>query len=130
MSSESELRRRELLRETRRLNQNQAPFLPAVHPRYQRIYRGLYPEGITEGRGTELHSSEREKEESGTGSSFTTRILVSALLFVGYIFICQSPGLVKNLDGGQVVELVQEKIQVEELTGVSGIEGLVRNFIK
>ena len=114
MSRESELRRRELLRETRRLNQNQAPFLPAVHPRYQRIYRGLYPEGIAEGFRTELHNQGEEKDTEGNNSSFTTRLLVSALLFVGYLFICQSPGLVKNLDGGQVVELVQEKMQVDQ----------------
>lgn len=130
MSSESELRRRELVRETRRLNQNQTPFLPAVHPRYQRIYRGLYPNGMTEGFCIELHSPGEEKDTAGNGSSFTTRLLVSALLFAGYLFICQSPGLVENLDGGQVVEMVQEEMKVGKLPGVSGIEGLVRNVIE
>lgn len=126
MSSESELRRRELLRETKRQYRDQEPFFPAVHPRYQRIYRGLYPDGMPEGFRTELHNSEVDKDVSGNSSSFTTRILVSALLFVGYIFICQSPGLVKNLDSGQVVKVVQEKVQVDQLPG--GVIDFLRHF--
>lgn len=62
--NESQERREELLRMSRQKWRKGS--IPAVHPRYQHVYRGLYGE----------HSS----EENG-GSSFFTRMFISFLIF-------------------------------------------------
>ena len=63
--NESQERREELLRMSRQKWRKGS--IPAVHPRYQHVYRGLYGE----------HSS----EENG-GSSFFARMFISFLIFV------------------------------------------------
>ena len=62
--NESQERREELLRMSRQKWRKGS--IPAVHPRYQHVYRGLYGE----------HSS----EENG-GSSFFARMFISFLIF-------------------------------------------------
>lgn len=62
--NKSQERREELLRMSRQKWRKGS--IPAVHPRYQHVYRGLYGE----------HSS----EENG-GSSFFARMFISFLIF-------------------------------------------------
>ena len=50
--NDSELRRRELLKQTRRLYQDSAA-IPAVHPRYGHIYHELY-DTPDSGEGAEI----------------------------------------------------------------------------
>ena len=64
--NDSELRRRELLRQTRKLyDENQE--VPAVHPRYANIYRSLY---------------DGEEEHVPSGGSFYIRLAVGILCFI------------------------------------------------
>lgn len=65
--NDSELRRRELLKQTRRLYQDSAA-IPAVHPRYGHIYHELYDTLIPGKR--EHHSG-----------SFFARLMLAVFLF-------------------------------------------------
>ncbi len=62
--NESQERREELLRMSRQRWGRGS--IPAVHPRYQHVYRGLYGEPSSEGKA---------------GSSFFARIFISFLIF-------------------------------------------------
>lgn len=62
--NESQERRKELLRMSRQKWGKGS--IPAVHPRYQHVYRGLYGEHSSEGNG---------------GSSFFARMFISFLIF-------------------------------------------------
>lgn len=62
--NESQERREELLRMSRQKWGKGS--IPAVHPRYQHVYRGLYGEHSSEGNG---------------GSSFFARMFISFLIF-------------------------------------------------
>lgn len=62
--NESQERREELLKMSRQRWGKGS--IPAVHPRYHHVYRGLYEEHSSEGNG---------------GSSFFTRMVISFLIF-------------------------------------------------
>ena len=62
--NESQERREELLRMSRQKWGKGS--IPAVHPRYQHVYRGLYGESSSEGNG---------------GSRFFARMFISFLIF-------------------------------------------------
>ena len=48
---ESEVRRRRLWEENRRRQRNTGMITPAIHPRYGRLYRELYPDGLEQSAG-------------------------------------------------------------------------------
>ena len=74
--NDSELRRRELLKQTRRLYQDSAA-IPAVHPRYGHIYHELYD--TPDSREAEHHSG-----------SFFARLMLSVFLFLSFVYIEQN----------------------------------------
>ena len=49
---ESEVRRRRLWEENRRRQRNTGMITPAIHPRYGRLYRELYPDGLEQSAGS------------------------------------------------------------------------------
>ena len=73
--NDSELRRRELLKQTRRLYQDSAA-IPAVHPRYGHIYHELYD--TPDSREADISSTqivnEIQKEISGNEMDFINTI--------------------------------------------------------
>ena len=73
--TETERRRNELLRETRKIyNEKYAP--PAIHPRYQNAYQSIYK------------TNPRERQNS----TFLARLLIAILLF-GAFFAANQKGL-------------------------------------
>ena len=74
--NDSELRRRELLKQTRRLYQDSAA-IPAVHPRYGHIYHELYD---TPDSGEGEHHS----------GSFFARLMLAVFLFLSFVYIEQN----------------------------------------
>ena len=73
--TETERRRNELLRETRKIyNEKYAP--PAIHPRYQNAYQSIYK------------TNSNEKQNTG----FLTRIVIACLL-LGAFYVASLKGL-------------------------------------
>ena len=70
------LRRRELLKQTRRLYQDSAA-IPAVHPRYGHIYHELYD---TPDSGEGEHHS----------GSFFAKLMLAVFLFLSFVYIEQN----------------------------------------
>lgn len=58
---ESEVRRRRLWEENRRRQRNTGMITPAIHPRYGRLYRELYPDGLEQSAGKEQKIMIRKK---------------------------------------------------------------------
>ena len=74
---ESEVRRRRLWEENRRRQRNTGMITPAIHPRYGRLYRELYPDGLEQSAGN--GAEDLDKKENSRGS-FTTRLILSTFL--------------------------------------------------
>ena len=86
--TDTEKRRNELLRETRKIySEKYAP--PAVHPRYQTVYKSLY----------------KNETEEKPNSSFTTRLVIALLLF-GVFYLASQKGIAET-------EVVTNEIQKE-----------------
>lgn len=90
--NESEMRRRELLKQTRRLY-NDHHEIPAVHPRYGRIYSNLY--------GNE-HPGTRQTETSG--NSFYIRLVIGILCFVFYVYLDQTQAEIAQVSSTVIAE--------------------------
>ena len=92
--NDSELRRRELLRQTRKLYDERQE-VPAVHPRYGNIYRSLY---------------DGEEEHVPSGGSFYIRLAVGILCFICFVYMdrercgCRDDqrSLEESVTGGEV----------------------------
>ena len=87
--NDSELRRRELLKQTRRLYQDSAAIL-AVHPRYGHIYHELYD--TPDSREAEHHSG-----------SFFARLMLSVFLFLSFVYIEQNHLKPADISSTQIV---------------------------
>lgn len=96
--NDSEARRRELLRQTRELYDDNR-FIPAIHPRYGNIYRELY------GR----------EEEQATSSSFFLRLGVTLLCFAFYVWLDTSNATVMHVNSGQIINQIEKQIEVEDI---------------
>lgn len=106
--NESEIRRRELLKETRQQSRNQEMLFPAVHPRYGRLYRELYPEDGFTGQTTRMSLHNTQKESVRTGS-FTSRLVLSALLFLCFLYVSQNQVPAPLMQGTEIVEMIQKE---------------------
>lgn len=65
---ESEVRRRRLWEENRRRQRNTGMITPAIHPRYGRLYRELYPDGLEQSAGN--GAEDLDKKENSRGSIY------------------------------------------------------------
>lgn len=101
--NESEIRRRELLRQTRKLY-NDSNNIPAVHPRYGRIYNDLYKDKIS------------DKEEY-TGS-FYTRLIIGILCFICFVYMDQNNAGVAEVDSTYITEQIQKDIDTDMIMSV------------
>ena len=97
--NESQERREELLRMSRQKWRKGS--IPAVHPRYQHVYRGLYGE----------HSS----EENG-GSSFFARMFISFLIFGMFVAADYTGEKIWKYTPSQIVSQIE--YQPDIMTGV------------
>ena len=98
--NESEKRRRDLLRQTRKLYDENST-LPAVHPRYGHLIHELY-----------------EDEEKQPKGSFFMRAVLGALCFLCYVWIDSSNIEVADVSSNQIAEQIERQMDTETLKEV------------
>lgn len=106
--NDSELRRRELLKQTCRLYQDSAA-IPAVHPRYGHIYHELYD---TPDSGEGEHHS----------GSFFARLMLAVFLFLSFVYIEQNHLKPADISSTQIVNEIQKEIPGNGMDFISRIK--------
>ena len=101
--NDSEMRRRELLQQTRRLY-NERRDIPAVHPRYGRIYHDLYKD------------SGEQQEQSG--GSFYLRLVIGILCFICFVYMDQSNAGVAKVNSTSIVNEIEKDIDMDTVREV------------
>lgn len=101
--NESEMHRRELLKQARRLYEDRRE-IPAVHPRYGRIYHDLYPE------------NKGMKEQ--TGGSFYLRLVIGILCFICFVYMDQSSAGVAEVNSDSITEEIGKDLDLEKIAEV------------
>ena len=101
--NDSEMRRRELLRQTRKLY-NERQDIPAVHPRYGRIYHDLYGPG--------------EDETEQIKGSFYLRLVIGILCFICFVYMDQSKAEVAQVNSATIVNQIEKDLDVETVKEV------------
>ena len=99
--NDSEVRRRELLRQTRKLYNDER--IPAVHPRYGNLYRELYQDG---------------SEDVSESGSFVFRLALGILLFVCYVWMDYAEVPVMNVSSDQIATQIEKQMDIEDLQAV------------
>ncbi len=102
---ESEVRRRRLWEENRRRQRNTGMIIPAIHPRYGRLYRELYPDGLEQSAGN--GAEDLDKKENSRGS-FTTRLILSTFLFLVFLYVSQNSVELQGISSHEIIEKIQE----------------------
>lgn len=102
---ESEVRRRRLWEENRRRQRNTDMITPAIHPRYGRLYRELYPDGLEQSAGN--GAEDLDKKENSRGS-FTTRLILSTFLFLVFLYVSQNSVELQGISSHEIIEKIQE----------------------
>ncbi len=103
LMNDSEMRRRELLRQTRKLY-NERQDIPAVHPRYGRIYHDLYGPG--------------EDETEQIKGSFYLRLVIGILCFICFAYMDQSKAEVAQVNSATIVNQIEKDLDVETVKEV------------
>lgn len=98
------MRRRELLRQTRKLYDERQD-IPAIHPRYGRIYHSLY-------------DNENEEEPGFSGSSFYIRLVIGILCFICFVYMDQSKVSVAEVDSTAIVNQIEKDIDADTVKEV------------
>ena len=102
---ESEVRRRRLWEENRRRQRNTGMITPAIHPRYGRLYRELYPDGLEQSIGN--GAEDLDKKENSRGS-FTNRLILSTFLFLVFLYVSQNSVELQGISSHEIIEKIQE----------------------
>ena len=102
---ESEVRRRRLWEENRRRQRYTGMITPAIHPRYGRLYRELYPDGLEQSAGN--GAEDLDKKENSRGS-FTTRLILSTFLFLVFLYVSQNSVELQGISSHEIIEKIQE----------------------
>ena len=101
--NDSEMRRRELLRQTRKLY-NERQDIPAVHPRYGRIYHDLYGAG--------------DGETEQIRGSFYLRLVIGILCFICFVYMDQSKAEVAQVNSTTIVNQIEKTVDAETVKEV------------
>lgn len=99
--NESEERRRELLRQTKRLY-NEDSFIPAIHPRYGPIYSDLYDDD----------APDRPK------NSFFLRASIGILCFICYVWMDYGKFDVANVSSSKIVNQIERQFNINDIEAV------------
>lgn len=102
---ESEVRRRRLWEENRRRQRNTGMITPAIHPRYGRLYRELYPDGLEQSVGNGVEDLDKKENSRG---SFTTRLILSTFLFLVFLYVSQNSVELQGISSHEIIEKIQE----------------------
>ena len=103
LMNDSEMRRRELLRQTRKLYDDSRE-IPAVHPRYGNIYHSLY--------------DSEEEEQTSYGNSFYIRLVIGILCFVCFVYMDQSKVSVAEVDSTAIVHQIEKNVDADTIKEV------------
>ena len=103
LMNDSEMRRRELLRQTRKLYDDRRE-IPAVHPRYGNIYHSLY--------------DSEEEEQTSYGNSFYIRLVIGLLCFVCFVYMDQSKVSVAEVDSTAIVHQIEKNVDADTIKEV------------
>lgn len=98
--NDSEMRRRELLRQTRRLYDDKRD-VPAVHPRYGRIYHDLYENNA--------------EEQESSGGTFYIRLVIGILCFVCFVYMDQSKAEIAQVDSTAIVNQIGKDMDTDAI---------------
>ena len=98
--NDSEMRRRELLRQTRRLYDDKKE-IPAVHPRYGRIYHNLYD-----------NNAEEQEPSEGT---FYIRLVIGILCFVCFVYMDQSKAEIAQVNSDAIVDQIEKEVDTDAI---------------
>ena len=96
--NDTEMRRRELLKQTKRLYDERRD-IPAVHPRDSRIYHDLY--------------HKEEGEQGQTGGSFYLRLVIGILCFICFVYMDQSDAGVAEVNSTSIVDQIEKDFDVD-----------------
>lgn len=99
--NDSEARRRELLRQTRKLY-NEDGFIPAVHPRYGNIYHDLYDDGTNQ-------------QPRG---SFFFRLSLGILCFICYVWVDYGKITVADVSSEKIVNQIEKQTDLKDIKEV------------
>lgn len=98
--NDSEVRRRELLRQTRKLYQEHgAP--PAIHPRYGHIYHELYDE-----------------EPPVVKSTFFYRFILGILCFICYVWMDHGKISIADVSSDKIVSQIEKQVELQDIREV------------
>ena len=100
LMNDSEMRRRELLRQTRKLYDDRRE-IPAVHPRYGNIYHSLY--------------DSEEEEQTSYGNSLYIRLVIGILCFVCFVYMDQSKVSVAEVDSTAIVHQIEKNVDADTI---------------
>lgn len=103
LMNDSEMRRRELLRQTRKLYDDRRE-IPAVHPRYGNIYHSLY--------------DSEEEEQTSYGNSLYIRLVIGILCFVCFVYMDQSKVSVAEVDSTAIVHQIEKNVDADTIKEV------------
>lgn len=103
LMNDSEMRRIELLRQTRKLYDDRRE-IPAVHPRYGNIYHSLY--------------DSEEEEQTSYGNSFYIRLVIGILCFVCFVYMDQSKVSVAEVDSTAIVHQIEKNVDADTIKEV------------
>ena len=98
--NDSEMRRRELLRQARRLYDDKKD-MPAVHPRYGRIYHELYQDNT--------------EEQETSGGTFYIRLVIGILCFVCFVYMDQSKAEIAQVNSTAIVDQIEKDVDTEAI---------------
>ena len=98
--NDAEMRRRELLKQTKHLYDERRD-IPAVHPRYGRIYQNLY------------HKEDRQQEQ--TGGSFYLRLVIGILCFICFVYMDQSDAGVAEVNSTSIVDQIEKDFDMDKV---------------
>lgn len=101
--NDPEMRRRELLRQTKRLYDERKD-IPAVHPRYGRIYHELY------------HKEAGQQDQ--TGGSFYLRLVIGILCLISFVYMDQSNAGVAEVNSTSIVDQIEKDIDMDTVIEV------------
>lgn len=96
--NDAEMRRRELLKQTKRLYDERRD-IPAVHPRYSRIYQNLY--------------HEEEIQQDQIGGSFYLRLVIGILCFICFVYMDQSNAGVAEVNSTSIVDQIEKDFDMD-----------------
>lgn len=99
--NDSEARRRELLRQTRELYDDNR-FVPAIHPRYGNLYKELYG----------------KEDGEASHSSFFMRLGLGLLCFAFYVWMDTSDATVMNVNSGKVINQIEKQVELKDFQEV------------